>query len=204
MESSSSSSAQPAAPQAAAQQPISSSSSSTVVEYVSRSDIRRAIHGIVRRLLLQRLAHQRAEASLRNDASSRSSLPLRLNKAQRCRALRQSHLLEDILYRRASSLMEYQNLSTLEDRVFKAGRAVYINAQRREMERESRRRMRTANGCVGGAGNCGSSRRRPAGHEAVGENCLARRALAIQSSSLQVQALVDRANAPVLRRSESV
>lgn len=197
---SSSSSAQPAALQAADQQPRSLSSSSTVVEYASRSDIRRAIHGIVRRLLLQRLAHQRAEASLRDDASSRQSLPLRLNKAQRCRAMRQTQLLEDILYRRASSHIEYQNLSTLEDRVFKAGRAVYINAQRREMERESLRRMRTANGSGGvGGGSAGSSQRRPAG-----ENCLARRALAIQSSSLQVQALVDRPNAPVLRRSESV
>ena len=33
---------------------------------------------------------------------------------------------------------DYQDVSTLEERVFRAGRAVYINTQRREMESHRR------------------------------------------------------------------
>ena len=113
------------------------------VQYASRTDIRRAINNIVRRILLLRLriTQQRADGS---------ATPARLNKAQRCRALQRSHIFEDILYRRANSIEEYQDLSTLEERVYRAGRAVYINAQRREMEMESQRRV--MNGDTGQAG----------------------------------------------------
>ena len=45
----------------------------------------------------------------------------------------------------------YQDLTTLEGRVIKAGRAVYANAQRREMERESQRRVAAGAGGLGGA-----------------------------------------------------
>ena len=99
------------------------------IQYASRTDILRAIHNIVRRILLLRLAQQRAHGS---------ATPARLTKAQRCRALEKSHILEEFLYRRASSMEDYQDVSTLEKRVFRAGRAVYINTLRRDMESHRR------------------------------------------------------------------
>ena len=41
-------------------------------------------------------------------------------------------------------MADYQDLSMLEERVYKAGKAVYISAQRQEMERESERRVAVA------------------------------------------------------------
>mmetsp|Transcript_29528 Transcript_29528/g.62652 ORF Transcript_29528/g.62652 Transcript_29528/m.62652 type:complete len:150 (-) Transcript_29528:192-641(-) len=119
------------------------------VQYASRTDIRDAVHHIVRRILLDRLAQQRHDGH---------TTARRLCKSDRCRAQRQAHVLEDILYRRASSLEDYQDLSSLEERVLKAGRALYINVHRREMERESRRRI--ANGGGGVGGEAGEVRRR--------------------------------------------
>mmetsp|Transcript_313 Transcript_313/g.702 ORF Transcript_313/g.702 Transcript_313/m.702 type:complete len:105 (-) Transcript_313:284-598(-) len=91
--------------------------------YLSRTHIRRAVHGIIRRVVLQRLAQHGDDTRTTNNGSQR------LTKAQRKRVIQQSHLLEDIIYRRACSIEEYQNLSTLEQRVFNAGRAVYITSQ---------------------------------------------------------------------------
>ena len=124
-------------------------------EYTSRISIRTEVHRIIRRLLRERLAQQRFDL-MGGDQEEPPPFP-RLTTAQRTRAKRQSHLLEDILYRRACCLEEYQDMDTLEDRVFKAGRAVYINAQRREMERESQRRMRPTGGEGEGAAAKGGS-----------------------------------------------
>ena len=100
------------------------------LQYASRTNILCAIQNIVRQILLLRLDQPQAH----------SATPARLIKAQRCRALEKSHILEEFLYRRASSIVEYQDLSMLEEWVFRTSRVVYINAQRREMERESHRR----------------------------------------------------------------
>mmetsp|Transcript_17092 Transcript_17092/g.32082 ORF Transcript_17092/g.32082 Transcript_17092/m.32082 type:complete len:162 (+) Transcript_17092:111-596(+) len=110
------------------------------VPHLSRTDIRRAVHGIIRRVLLQGLAQHDDDTTTTNNGSQR------LNKAQRKRVIQQSRLLEDIIYRRACSIEEYQDLSTLEQRVFNAGRAVYITSQRRAMERATRRRRQAMNG----------------------------------------------------------
>mmetsp|Transcript_28983 Transcript_28983/g.52991 ORF Transcript_28983/g.52991 Transcript_28983/m.52991 type:complete len:171 (-) Transcript_28983:87-599(-) len=111
----------------------SSSQSPPPAPYVSRTEMRRAVHDIIRRVLQQRLAEHRAAGDVATAAS-------RPNKAQRRRAVQQSHVLEEIIYRRSCSIEEYQDLSTLEQRVFNAGRAVYITSQRREMERAVRNR----------------------------------------------------------------
>ena len=110
-------------------------------QYACRVDIRRAIERIVRRSLLQRLAQRQLEYYGWNRPPH---VVTRLSKADRCRAIRQSRLIEDILYKRADTMADYQDLSTLEERVYKAGRAVYISAQRQEMERESERRVAVA------------------------------------------------------------
>mmetsp|Transcript_37985 Transcript_37985/g.62080 ORF Transcript_37985/g.62080 Transcript_37985/m.62080 type:complete len:142 (+) Transcript_37985:278-703(+) len=107
------------------------------LQYTSRSDIRRAIHHIVRRLLLQRLAQQQLDGHAVITITH-------LSKTDRRRALQQSRLLEDILYKRADTMAEYQDLSTLRERVYKAGRAVYVSARRREMEGVSERRLAAA------------------------------------------------------------
>ncbi len=58
--------------------------------------MRQAVYSIIRRVLMQRLAQQRVRGA-----------PPRLSKDQRHKALRQACVLEDILYRRASSLDKY-------------------------------------------------------------------------------------------------
>mmetsp|Transcript_21638 Transcript_21638/g.45351 ORF Transcript_21638/g.45351 Transcript_21638/m.45351 type:complete len:153 (+) Transcript_21638:196-654(+) len=108
--------------------------------YLSRTHIRRAVHGIILRVLLQGLAQHGDDTTTTNNGSQR------LTKAQRKRVIQQSHLLEDILYGHARSIEEYQNLSTLEQRVVDAGRAIYVSSRRREMERATRRRRHAING----------------------------------------------------------
>lgn len=100
-------------------------------QFATRTSIRRAIHEIILRILRQRLDHLRASGL------SAASRPTR---KQRRRARRQASLLEDVLYRRACDHAEYEDPTTLEDRVLEAGRAVYVAGRRREAERARRRR----------------------------------------------------------------
>ena len=104
------------------------------LQYTSRSDIRRAIH-LVLRFLFQRLAQQQLDSY----AMARTQL----SKTDRCRSVKQSCLLEDILYRHANMMGEYQDLLAWEEWVYKARQAVYISARRREMEGVSERRLAT-------------------------------------------------------------
>ena len=91
------------------------------LQYTSRSDIRRAIHHIVRRRTTQQ--------QLDGYAMARTQL----SKTNRRRSIKKSCLFEDILYKYADAMAEYQDLSTLEERVYKAGQAVYISTRRQEM-----------------------------------------------------------------------
>ena len=69
---------------------------------------------------------------------------MQLSKVNCHRALQQSCLLEDILYKCADTMAEYQNLLTLEERVYKAGRAVYVSVRQLEMESDSEQRLAAA------------------------------------------------------------
>ncbi|KAL7546707.1 hypothetical protein ACHAWF_010051 [Thalassiosira exigua] len=111
--------------------------------FVSRTEIRRAVHDVVRRALLLRLSRRR-RGQPRAHERDRRRPPPRLTKAQRSRIIHHANVIEDVLYRRASSLEEYQDRATLERRVFEAGEMVrHINARRREAA-EARRRIRAA------------------------------------------------------------
>ncbi len=83
----------------------------------------------IRRVLVQRLAQQRQWRAQATQGADAINAPPRLNKSQRRMALQQAQVLKDILYRQACLLEEYQDLSTLEQRVFKAGRAVCGTSQ---------------------------------------------------------------------------
>eukprot|EP01083_Nonionella_stella_P241603 843566_1 len=87
-------------------------------KYATRTQIRRAVHTIILRILRQRLASEGNPLVAPDQPPANRGL--RLNKAQRFRARQQAQVLEDILYRRASSLEDYQKLSNLEERVYKA------------------------------------------------------------------------------------
>ncbi len=106
----------------------SSHPSNGPVQQASRADIRRAVYNIVRRILLERLAQQRAES---NDAATGLTKTQRLHTRERCR------LYENILYKRSSSLEEYQDLSTLEERVFEACRSFHNYSRRQGWEAPS-------------------------------------------------------------------
>ena len=88
--------------------------------YNSRAVIRRIIRLIVaRQLLLERAAlrpHQRQRPHL--------------NKEEYLITQEQTRLIEDILYSRSSSLEEYGDLNTLQDRVLVTGRALHRTIQR--------------------------------------------------------------------------
>ncbi len=99
--------------------------------------MRRAVYSIIRRVLMRFLAQQQRRDQAAQGAATNNA-PLRLNKSQRRTALQEAHLLEEMLYRRACSMEEYQDLSTLEQRAFLAGRAVYITLQRRGQEGQGR------------------------------------------------------------------
>eukprot|EP00571_Detonula_confervacea_P002592 CAMPEP_0172319848 /NCGR_PEP_ID=MMETSP1058-20130122/38860_1 /TAXON_ID=83371 /ORGANISM="Detonula confervacea, Strain CCMP 353" /LENGTH=152 /DNA_ID=CAMNT_0013034981 /DNA_START=208 /DNA_END=666 /DNA_ORIENTATION=- len=105
-------------------------------QYARRSDIRRAIQHIIRRTTLQRLAQRRLDGH--------RSASTRLSQTDRRHIIQQSYLLEDILYKRADTIAEYQDLSKLEERVNNAARAIFINAQRRDIVQESERRIAAA------------------------------------------------------------
>mmetsp|Transcript_54993 Transcript_54993/g.116870 ORF Transcript_54993/g.116870 Transcript_54993/m.116870 type:complete len:148 (+) Transcript_54993:140-583(+) len=113
------------------------------VPLASRADVRRAVHGIILRVLRNSLAReQRRRASDGSDSSSEST-PLtrpRPSEAQRRKALQRSRFYEDVLYRRASSVEEYSDPSTLVERVFKVGRSVCLASQRRCQESRRGRR----------------------------------------------------------------
>ncbi|KAL7540615.1 hypothetical protein ACHAWF_006739 [Thalassiosira exigua] len=111
--------------------------------FVGRTEIRRAVFDVIRRVLLAQLSRQEHR---RPRARARPRPPPRLTKAQRARALHRANVIEDVLYRRACSLAEYQDAATLERRVVEAGRMVrQVNARRREAA-EARRRMRGGGG----------------------------------------------------------
>mmetsp|Transcript_54994 Transcript_54994/g.116872 ORF Transcript_54994/g.116872 Transcript_54994/m.116872 type:complete len:150 (+) Transcript_54994:113-562(+) len=114
------------------------------VPLASRADVRRAVHGIILRVLRNSLAReQRRRASDGSDSSS-DSTPTpptrRLSEVQRRKALQRSRFYEDVLYRRASSVEEYSDPSTLVERVFKVGRSVCLASQRRCQESRRGRR----------------------------------------------------------------
>ena len=88
-----------------------------VEKYTSHSNIRRAFHHIVCRRTAQR--------KLDGYAMARTQL----SKTDPGRALQQSCLLEDIPYKHTDRMAKYQDLSTLEEWVYKAGQAVYISAR---------------------------------------------------------------------------
>ncbi len=122
-------------------------------ELTSRSEIRRAILTIVRRILLNRMIREhrravaaRATAAAVNSSRSKSAAsrtsnppppppPTRLPRETSLRARAQSRTLESILYKRASSHAEYADLNTLERRVRSAGRAVYMTGVRVDVRR---------------------------------------------------------------------
>ena len=66
-------------------------------EYTSRSDIRRDIHHIVCQLLFQRLAQRQLGYAMART---------QLSKTDRCCSLKQSCILEDILYRHDDTMGE--------------------------------------------------------------------------------------------------
>lgn len=96
------------------------------VGYEGRMQVRNAICNIVRQTLLERLARRQSSAGSRRQ---------RLTKAQRRWIQWQVRILETVLYKKATSLDEYQDMSTLVSRVFEAGREVYFYAQQRRPER---------------------------------------------------------------------
>ena len=87
-------------------------------QHLSRADVRHLIYYVVYRRLLEVLPRRR-EDDAPNTPNRR-----RLNKGERCIARRQARMLENMLYKRASCLEDYRDLSTLVDRVMKARQTV--------------------------------------------------------------------------------
>ncbi len=118
------------------------------VPLASRADVRRAVHGIILRVLQNSLAREQRRAAddgfddNGSESSSDSPPTPRPSEVQRRKALQRSRLYEDVLYRRASSVEEYSDPSTLVERVFKVGRAVCLASQSRRREEETRRGRR--------------------------------------------------------------
>lgn len=69
------------------------------------------------------------------DGASQTSPMRQLSGKERRVAQRQTRLIESMLYRRASCIKEYQDLTTLEDRVLKARHAVCVKLQRMQVAR---------------------------------------------------------------------
>ncbi|KAL7551338.1 hypothetical protein ACHAWF_015383 [Thalassiosira exigua] len=115
---------------------------------VGRTEIRRAVFDVIRRVLLAQLSRRerRRPREARDRDQARPRPPPRLTKTQRARAVHRANVIEDVLYRCAYDLAEYRDLSTLERRVVEAGRLVrQVNVRRREAA-DARRRMRGGGG----------------------------------------------------------
>eukprot|EP00584_Thalassiosira_punctigera_P003755 CAMPEP_0172538810 /NCGR_PEP_ID=MMETSP1067-20121228/10129_1 /TAXON_ID=265564 ORGANISM="Thalassiosira punctigera, Strain Tpunct2005C2" /NCGR_SAMPLE_ID=MMETSP1067 /ASSEMBLY_ACC=CAM_ASM_000444 /LENGTH=121 /DNA_ID=CAMNT_0013324379 /DNA_START=26 /DNA_END=388 /DNA_ORIENTATION=+ len=107
------------------------------VRLSSRADVRRAVHGIILRVLHNSVARQQrrgleTSSGSASDSPSDSQSPPRPSEVQLRKALQRSRYYEDILYRRASSLEEHLDRSTLVERVFKVARGVCVASRRRE------------------------------------------------------------------------
>ena len=102
-----------------------------LAQFLSRADVRRIVYFVNLRRLLE-LSDRRQRWQHDED----NSVPIderRLTKSEHSLAQQQARLIENVLYMKARCLEDYQDLSTIQERVTKARRAVCIKLQQRAM-----------------------------------------------------------------------